>query len=124
MMAFRDNIVTCTREEDHPLGEALVQKRFFHALFVGLKKDTIRLSLGSLLKMGNVEDDVLMKEVNEAVACDKENRKKTKGGKAMSNSLNAEDGSKRPNNDADVNDVVLKAISKLTDRFEKLETQH
>ena len=59
MMGFRDSILTLTAEEEHPLGEALVRKRFFHAMSVGFKLDTIRLELGPFLKSGDLQDDEL-----------------------------------------------------------------
>ena len=83
MMGYRDTILTLTKEEEYPLGEALVQKKFLHAVSVGFKKDTIRLALAPILKSGKVEDAILMKEVNDVVSRDAENRKKTKGKKKI-----------------------------------------
>ena len=74
MMGFRDN--------DCPLGDDLVKRKFFHAVSVGLKEDTIRLELQHVLKDLKITDEDLLKEVSQVVARDDENRKKTKTGKA------------------------------------------
>ena len=117
MFGLRDHIINITAEEDHPLDEAIVRKRFFHALSVGFKRDTVRLELGPLLKKVDTRDPVLMKELNDVVTRDKENREKTKDEKeAACNNLNA--SGKRGSDDA-----VLKAISKLTDKIDQVETK-
>ena len=77
MCTFRDNILAMTKQEEHPKNEATVKKKFFHALAVGFKKDTIRLMLTPALKRGDLDDDELMKEVNDAVDAEAENKKKT-----------------------------------------------
>ena len=91
MCTFRDNILAMTKQEEHPMNEASVREKFYRALAVGFKKDTIRLMLAPMIKRGDLDDDVLMKEVNDAVEADAENKKKTKGGKSVaSNNLTVE----------------------------------
>ena len=85
MCTLRDNILAMTKQEEHPKSTPHVQKQFYHALAVGFKKDTIRLMLAPLLKRGNLNDNELMDEVNDAVEADAENKKKTKGKSAATN---------------------------------------
>lgn len=90
MCTYRDNILAMTKQEEHPMDVGHVQKQFCKALAVGFKKDTIRLMLAPIIKKGDLDDDALMTEVNDAVDADKENRDKTKGkSSASSNNLNA-----------------------------------
>ena len=71
MMGYRDNIMVVTREEDNPLSQDFVQKKFNRAVITGFRKPTIRLCLAPLLKRGAVvDDDILMMEVNDAVNAD------------------------------------------------------
>ncbi len=121
MMGLRDDIMNITKEEEDPLSERRVQKKFLRALSVGFKKDTIRLTLGPLLKTGSVADHVLMKEVKQAMALQKENEEKTKKGVAC-NSLNANETGKNFQK-AVAEEVMLKAITALTDKMEKIETK-
>ena len=133
MMGLRDNIMTLTMEEDCPLGEELVRRRFFHAVSVGLKKDTIRLELRQLLKDGRMTDEDLLKELSQVVAREAENRKKTKNGKnAASNMLNVEtEEVKREMDDDKCKDSVVLAeikqlytkVNELSTRFNKVATK-
>ena len=60
MCTIRDNILAMTKQEEHPINEALVQKQFYRTLAVGFKEDTIRLMLAPMLKRGNIDDNKLM----------------------------------------------------------------
>lgn len=126
MMGLRDNIMTLTKEEQFPLGDELVRRKFFHAVSVGLKQDTIRLELRQVLKEGTMEDEELLKELSEVVARDNENRKKTKGGKnAVSNMLNADtevDGKTR-DHDKGRDGAVLAEIKQLYTKMNELTTR-
>ena len=132
-MSILEEKIYREKEEEEPLAESLIRKKFHHALSVGFKKDTIRLMLAPVLKSGKLDDDQLMKEVNDAVTAEAENRKKTKGGRdASANMLDVDledddevktDKSKKSNkkvaveeNTVAVNALVLKEISKLSDR--------
>ena len=42
MMGYRDRILTLTKEEEHPIGEPLVTKKFYRALSVGFRSDSPR----------------------------------------------------------------------------------
>ena len=50
MMALRDEILEVTKDEDCPLGEVWVKRRFTDSLLSGLRKPTIRLEMQALLK--------------------------------------------------------------------------
>ena len=127
MCTLRDNILAMTKQEEHSISEEMVKKQFFRVLSVGFKKDTIRLMLAPLLKRGNLDDNELMREVNDAVDADAENRKKTKGGKsAATNNLTVDSG------DINVpvpvvstvvsaeNSVVLQELAKLAGTVKEL----
>ena len=119
MMGLRDNIITLTKAEDYPLSESLVRNKFCYALSVGFMKDTIRLELGPVLRTGRLDDAQLMKEVNDVVTREADNRKKTKstGRNAMCNNLNMEPDAESP---------VLKELTKMMSRhMEEMSTlQH
>ena len=119
MSALRDDILAMTKQEENPLDEARVQKNFIHAFAVGLKKDTVRLMLAPVLKQDGLSDDQLMKEVNDAVQADTENRGKTKGGKnAASNSLNVKQ--QTGNQTSSENALLLKELAKLNGKMTEL----
>ena len=67
MMALRDEILEVTKDEDCPLGEVWVKRRFTDSLLSGLRKPTIRLEMQALLKQDKA-DPVLLKEVNLLMA--------------------------------------------------------
>ena len=119
MCTYRDNILAMTKQEEHPMDERVVLKQFYKSLAVGFKKDTIRLMLAPLIKKGDLDDDDLMKEVNDAVDADKENREKTKGSKSVSsNNLNADP----VNNDnfSAENSVLLRELRALSGTVREL----
>ena len=96
LMGLRNTIITVSGEEGCPLDVAMVRKRFFHAVAVGLKKDTIRLELQPALKNTDMEDEDLLKEISMVVARDTEHRTKLKTGKNVAtNSLNVETDEKK-----------------------------
>ena len=118
MCTYRDNILAMTKQEEHPMNEGHVKKQFYHALSVGFKKDTIRLMLAPLIKKGDLDDDDLMTEVNDAVDADKENREKTKGKSASSNNLNAD---LMPSDSSAVdNSVLLRELRALAGTVKEL----
>ena len=102
------------------MDERHVLKQFYKSLAAGFKKDTIRLMLAPLIKKGDLDDDDLMKEVNDAVDADKENREKTKGSKsAVSNNLNAEPPIASDNSSVD-NAVLLRELRALSGTVREL----
>ena len=78
-MDLRNNILALTVDEDCPLGEQLVKKKFLHTLSVGFRKDTIRLEMMNVLKgpdKDGVVDETLLKEVTLVANRDAEQRRK------------------------------------------------
>ena len=118
VLGYRDDIVEVSKDEEEPISEAAVQKKMFRTLSVGFKKDTIRLMLGPLLKTGKVEDHVLMKEVKQAMALQKESEDKSSGGNSCNN-LNASKMAQR----SEMDEKVLKLLDKLDSRMGKMEVQ-
>ena len=43
VMSLREKVMTLSREEASPFDEAMVRKRFFHAIFTGLKHNSVRV---------------------------------------------------------------------------------
>ena len=120
LMSLRDNIIAVSREEGCPLNAEKVRDRFFHALSVGLKKDTIRLELLPLLKQRNLEDHELMAEVSLVVARDTENRAKTKGKTAATNSIGGGEEPKcqvpkQTDRQKERDDIQAEILKKVTD---------
>ena len=76
MFGLRDNIMKVTKSEEEPLTARYVQKRMMRAISVGLRRATVRVELSSVFKNTSMTDADVLKQVNEVVAWDKENRKK------------------------------------------------
>ena len=89
MFELRDHIMEVTQSEEEPLAEAFVQKKMIRAISVGLRRDTVRLEMKRVLKDPKISDRNVMKELNEIVAREEENRRKMeKGGRSANvNSL-------------------------------------
>ena len=117
-MDLRNKIVTLSEDEGIPFNEQLVRKKFFHALLVGLKKDTIRLELQNILKEATIEDEDLLKEVSQVVSRDAEHRKKLKGKNVAANMLDGGGIEKEEMNGAGKS--VMTEISKLTTMVSQL----
>ena len=107
VLGYRDDILEVSKDEEEPISEAAIQKKMFRTLSVGFKKDTIRLMLGPLLRSGKVEDHVLMKEVKQAMALQKESEDKSSGGNACNN-LNASKRAQR----SEMDEKVFKLLDK------------
>ncbi len=90
MMDLRDTVVDLSEEEECPLQERHVTKRFYEALSVGITVDVIRLELQSIFKQASLEDDELMAEINQVVARYEEHKKKQRPKNAKVNNMNAE----------------------------------
>ena len=65
-------------EEGCPYDSQLIQKRFFHAIFTGLKHNNIRHELQHVLKEGKISDEDLLREISLTVANELEHSMKTK----------------------------------------------
>ena len=54
VMSLRQKVLTLSREERCPFHETLVRKRFFHAIFTGLKHNSIRLVADCVESCNNI----------------------------------------------------------------------
>ena len=128
MFELRDHILEVTQSEDEPLAEAFVQKKMIRAISVGLRRDTVRLEMRNVLKDPKISDRNLMKQLNEIVARDEENRRKMdndKNGRTTSyQNRNAKVNSLSDNcRDADVRSKE-ESTSKVPDpQLSRIETQ-
>ena len=77
-MSLRQKVVMLASEEDCPYDSQLIQKRFFHAIFTGLKHNNIRHELQHVLKEGKISDEDLLREISLTVANELEHSMKTK----------------------------------------------
>ena len=81
MMAFRDSIYEANADEESPLSELLIEKKFSHSVIVGLRSPTIRLEIKPLILNANLSEDQLLKEINKVISQNAESEKKFgKGG--------------------------------------------
>ena len=77
LMVLRQRVIRLSTEEGTPFQRPLVQNRFFHALFTGLKHNNIRMELQSVLKQGLLTDE-LLQEISLASAAELEHIDKVK----------------------------------------------
>ena len=77
-MSLRQKVVMLASEEGCPYDSQLIQKRFFHAIFTGLKHNNIRHELQHVLKEGKISDEDLLREISLTVANELEHSMKTK----------------------------------------------
>ena len=82
VMSLRQRVISLSREEECPFDENLVKKRFFQALFTGLKHNNIRFELQNILKAGTISDEDLLQEVSYTSSIESEriNKFKIKSG--------------------------------------------
>ncbi len=92
LLCLKNMIIMISRDEGTPLDETMVNRRFFHALGVGLRKETVRLELQPTLNMMTADDEDLVDLVSKIVTRDAERRQKVKGGgkNASTNALEAD----------------------------------
>ena len=64
------------KEEDCPYDEKLVQRRFLHAISIGIRNSDIRNDLRHLLQNVNISDEHLLQLVSEAVVNNSERNEK------------------------------------------------
>ena len=79
LMALKHMVMIVARDEGTPIGEEMVNKRFFHALGVGLRKEAVRLEIQPTLNVMTATDDELVDLISRIVARDTERRSKVKG---------------------------------------------
>ena len=91
MMNLRNRIFKVAEEEDCPIGKKTVNKRFIHAISVGITKDTVRLEVKALLQNDSITDADLLRKLGEIVAQDTESRKIKRPKEAKVNHLGTDD---------------------------------
>ena len=80
MMCLRQKILDLSKEEGFPYDENLLKKRFFHAIFTGMRNSNIRVDLREKCKNNfEIRDEELLKYVSEAVANETEINEKLNG---------------------------------------------
>ena len=113
MMAFRDSIYDANRDEDTPLSEALIEKKFSHSVIVGLRSPTIRLEIKPLILDNELTEDQLLKEINKVITQHAESEKKFgKGGKGAVGGVKTIDAD--VGTDESKQDQILAKLNKLT----------
>ena len=94
MLGLRDVILTITNEEETPQPRDVVMRRFFHALSVGFRKDTVRLEMRPLLKEVRgqpwLSDSELCHEVRQVMERELEHLKMVGEVEASANLVNTD----------------------------------
>ena len=136
-MSLRDRIKVLSEEEGAPWDPVQLRSRFYHTVFTGLKQNSIRMELQTILKEGVMGDADFLAEVSVAEANETERLGKVKvkeGGKADSNSL-TEGGDTSENSDkpkskkplkGEGNDTekLLAQISQISSKMDKISTEN
>ena len=71
VMAMRNRILEVNLKEDHDIGEEMVRKTCFKTISLGLRRDTIRLQVRTLLTDIHQDDDDILQEISQIAALDK-----------------------------------------------------
>ena len=77
-MSLHQKVLALSREENFKFDEVLVQKQFFHAIFTGLKHNSIRFELQNVLKAGVISDEELLHEISLTASTELEHLHKIK----------------------------------------------
>ena len=91
LMGMRQKVLMLSKEEDCPYEAKLVQSRFQHALFTGLKYNNMRHELRSVLKGAKIKDEDLLQEISDVMVNETEHSEKvhTKLSKANVNTVDS-----------------------------------
>ena len=76
LISLKQKVTKLSREEGLEYDKTLVSKRFFHALFTGIRNDTVRAEFREKCKDTNISDPKLLQYANEVMALEKERQKK------------------------------------------------
>ena len=81
IMGQRDTILAVNKDEEFPIPENTIMKKFFHTLTVGFRSVAVRLELRPILKVTGksswISDEDLCKEVRLVMDREEENMEKT-----------------------------------------------
>ena len=124
-MSMRQRVISLSREEECPFDENLVKKRFFQALFTGLKHNNIRFELQTILKAGTISDEDLLQEVSytSSIEAERINKFKIKSGvNEVSKTMISKDKSSeaKENENKKKENSIFVEISKLTAKVNEL----
>ena len=91
LMGMHQKVLILSKEEDCPYEAKLVQSRFQHALFTGLKHNNMRHELRSVLKGAKIKDEDLLQEISDVMVNETEHSEKlhTKLSKANVNTVDS-----------------------------------
>ena len=78
LMSLKNMVFSVSRDEGNSLDFEMIQRRFLHALRVGLNNTAVRLELQPLLHKYVGDDHELAKELSDIVARDAEHHRKVK----------------------------------------------
>ena len=124
VMAMRNTILEAAQNEDHQIDKAMVKKACFHAISVGLRRDTIRLELRHILTDITLEDDEVLTEVSLAAARDREHldRQNPRGAAGVEScNLNTEFEVSQGNAGARENSILDRIERQLTAHVSEME---
>ena len=132
MTRLRDDILAVAAHENAVVEKRMVQEQCLHGLQVGLRSNTIRLELRSVLTDKNIKDPVLFKEVKAAEKREKEYMEMQQ--EQQEAQVKANSASKKKNGSASVaaaaiitedktNLAILEQLQKLTTSNEQLSAQ-
>ncbi len=114
MIGLRELVIRMNREEGAPLTPQLIQMQFQESLSTGLRGNNMRLVLRGMLRVPNVDDNVLIKEITDLMLNEKEHGEKTEGGSepaaATVNSVAVDQNRTRK----DKNNPLLAEITKIS----------
>ena len=126
LLCLKNLIVIVSRDEGIPISETMVNKKFFHALGVGLRKESIRLELQPTLNLEVAADEDLVDLLSKISARDAERRSKVRGVNAAANSLDIDAGlyddcPTLPTN-VSKEDAILAEVRNLSVKMDELAT--
>ena len=116
LMQLRQKVLMLTWEEGGQYPPELVQKQFQHVLSVGLKREAVRQELRATLKIPNLDDATLLKEISDVVMNESEHEKKVVSSqkKATVSAVTFEEMKKSEEAPHDRTELLLEEMRKLT----------
>ena len=122
VMSLRQRVMSLSREEECAFDETLVRKRFFQAIFTGLKHNNIRLELQNTLKLGVVTDEELLQEISQTASIEYERSTKMKSRVNVCEVAVSDEKSVQKNKKEKSENAILAEISKLNAKVSELST--
>ena len=121
MIDYRKKIVKVNQEEDCPLGEPVVRKRFVNSMLVGIRNATVRLELQPLLKDPNLTDKSLRTAIREIMTRNKASELKFESSTSKANVKSVKVVEEKVNKvDKDKEDKVLVEVAKIGARINEM----